>query len=185
MSRTWNCVPDRDVTTGGLQSEETVEVVTRLARALDTTVDELMLHAPASWFQRRVADETVLDSSQCRRLLESGGIGRLAFCGADGPMVLPVNYVFSAGRAIIRTSRRSPLSGLDGVRVAFEVDQVNLDDRCGWSVLLVGVARTVPEALRELGCPTPEPWAGGDRDVWVIVHADRITGRRVGDAPCS
>jgi hypothetical protein len=161
--------------------DATVEALTRLARALDTSVDDLLLRAPASWAEdpRPFEDGQVLGSGQCRRLLESEGIGRVGFGGTGGPLVLPVNYVFSNDRVIFRTSRRSPLRALDGLRVVFEIDGVDRENRTGWSVLVSGVARTVHEPLDGLPCGAPESWAGPDRDVYVVIDADRITGRQV------
>lgn len=180
MSGAWKCVPGQDVRTSELLEEQNVEIFTRLAHALDTSVEDLMVRAPTSWFERTEVGDAFLDSKRCRELLESETLGRVGFTGPAGPMVLPVNYVFSDGRVIFRTSHRSPLSHLDGARVVFEVDRIEHENRKGSSVLVAGIARTVDAASLQLGCAMPRPWAGAGRDVWVIIDAGHITGRQVG-----
>jgi nitroimidazol reductase NimA-like FMN-containing flavoprotein (pyridoxamine 5'-phosphate oxidase superfamily) len=69
---------------------------------------------------------------------------------------------------------------LDGARVCFEVDGVDPEHRAGWSVLVTGTARIVRDPHGELHCARPESWARGEREVFVAIKAERITGRRVG-----
>ena len=42
----------------------------------------------------------ILGLSQCLDLLRSGDVGRIAWQAADGPQILPVNYVFHDGLAL-------------------------------------------------------------------------------------
>jgi hypothetical protein len=66
-------------------------------------------------------------------------------------------------------------------RVSFDVD--HLDDALGegWSVLLSGTARVVtdPAELDRVKALDIEPWAGGERDVYVRLVPTEITGRRI------
>ncbi len=68
-------------------------------------------------------------------------------------------------------------------RVAFEVDHVDEALSQGWSVLVQGRARTVtdPDVARRLDALAySRPWADGDeRDLWVRLDEERITGRRI------
>ncbi|WP_010472543.1 pyridoxamine 5'-phosphate oxidase family protein, partial [Streptomyces somaliensis] len=69
-----------------------------------------------------------------------------------------------------------------GREVAFEVDHIDEAFSRGWSVLLVGPARVVTDpgearALAERAFTTP--WAGAERDLWVVVAPARVTGRRI------
>ena len=167
--------PDVDVHTMG--------ALIRLADALDTSVEELLLHAPPSW-NDPVGDSARLeglDLAECRRLLATAQIARVAYDTADGPGVLPVNLAVVQGRPVFRTAPGSPLARLGGQRVAVEVDRVDVVRREGWSVVVTGVAHVV--AAEALNGPDArecvEPWPGGQRDTYVFVQPGRTTGRRV------
>ena len=136
----------------------------------------------------RVIEE--LDEDQCLALIAGGGIGRIAYTSRFGPAVLPVNYVWQDGAVMFRTAENSPLdedlrTGIANAdyRVAFEIDSIDPAARQGWSVLIQGPAHHVTgaeeDAARETGV---EPWAPGDRELFVRIAPSRITGRRVGPA---
>jgi nitroimidazol reductase NimA-like FMN-containing flavoprotein (pyridoxamine 5'-phosphate oxidase superfamily) len=136
----------------------------------------------------RVIEE--LDQDQCLRLIAAGGIGRIAYTGRFGPAVLPVNYVWRDGAIVFRTAANGPLdedlrTGIADAdyRVAFEIDSIDTGVQQGWSVLIQGPAHHVSgseeDAVRQAGV---EPWAPGDRELFVRIVPTRITGRRVGPA---
>jgi nitroimidazol reductase NimA-like FMN-containing flavoprotein (pyridoxamine 5'-phosphate oxidase superfamily) len=136
----------------------------------------------------RVIEE--LDEDQCLSLISPGGIGRIAYASRFGPAVLPVNYALHGGAVVFRTAANSPLdedlrTGITDAdyRVAFEIDDIDLAGQRGWSVLIQGpahrVTETEEEAVRRTGV---EPWAPGDRELFVRIVPSRITGRRVGPA---
>ena len=54
----------------------------------------------------RVIEE--LDEAESLRLIEPGGIGRIAYASRFGPAVLPVNYKWHEGAIVFRTTRHSP-----------------------------------------------------------------------------
>ena len=84
-----------------------------------------------------------LDVAECRELLGTKKVGRVAYCGSDGPEVLPMNYVVADESLLFRTSPSSALGHRLRVDVAaFQVDEVDDYTESGWSVLLRGtVAR--------------------------------------------
>src|SRR5215472_10284966 len=93
--------------------------------------------------RRPVLEE--LDEAECLRLIGQGGIGRLAYSGRYGPTVLPVNYRLYEGTIVFRTAQDSPTdedlrTGIadSEYKVAFEIDDINLVAREGWSVLIQG-----------------------------------------------
>ena len=131
-----------------------------------------------------------LDENECLRLIEPGGIGRIAYVGRFGPAVLPVNYKLQGGAIVFRTAENGPLdadlrTGISDAdyKVAFEIDEIDLAAGRGWSVLVQGPAHHVEDAeldaARDAGV---EPWAPGDRELFVRIVPSRITGRRVGPA---
>ena len=136
----------------------------------------------------RVMEE--LDENECLRVIGQGGIGRIAYVGRFRPAVLPVNYKLQGGVIVFRTTENGPLdedlrTGIANAnyRVAFEIDDIDLAAGRGWSVLVQGPAHHVRGAeldvVRGAGI---EPWAPGDRELFVRIIPSRITGRRVGPA---
>jgi nitroimidazol reductase NimA-like FMN-containing flavoprotein (pyridoxamine 5'-phosphate oxidase superfamily) len=123
-----------------------------------------------------------LSDDECRALLSTHGVGRIAVSTPDGPAVVPVNYDVIDDAIAFRTAPESvPAAAVEG-EVAFEVDHVDEAMSQGWSVLVVGTALSVtePEAVRRLADHAhTEPWAGGDRRMWVSIRPERITGRRI------
>jgi nitroimidazol reductase NimA-like FMN-containing flavoprotein (pyridoxamine 5'-phosphate oxidase superfamily) len=129
-----------------------------------------------------------LDEAECLRLISPGGVGRIAFTGRYGPTVLPVNYKLYQGDIIFRTEHDSATdedlrTGIEDAayKVAFEIDDFSSAAKEGWSVLIQGAARHMDSdeeraAARQAGV---EPWAGGERDLFVRVVPSRITGRRI------
>ena len=113
-----------------------------------------------------------LDKAECLRLISPGGIGRIAYSGRSGVTVLPVSYKWYQGTIVFRTAQDSPLdedlrTGIAGAeyKVAFEVDDVDLEAREGWSVLIQGSAHHVDTeseraSVLEAGV---EPWPDGER----------------------
>ncbi|CAL9344628.1 MULTISPECIES: pyridoxamine 5'-phosphate oxidase family protein [unclassified Streptomyces] len=158
----------------------------RLADALETTVGALAggdADLPPGVGHAAYHPELVeLGPEECRQLLGTHGVGRVAVTTHDGPAILPVNYVVAEGDVAFRTSPDALPGKAAGGEVAFEVDHIDEAFSQGWSVLLVGPARAVTEpdavrALRERAFTTP--WAGGERDLWVALTPSRVTGRRI------
>jgi nitroimidazol reductase NimA-like FMN-containing flavoprotein (pyridoxamine 5'-phosphate oxidase superfamily) len=130
----------------------------------------------------------LLDEAECQRLIAAGGVGRIGYTGRFGPTVLPVNYALYEGTIVFRTGRHSPLgedlrTGIEHAesKVAFEIDELSPADREGWSILVQGSAHPVDSeaeraSLVESGV---EPWAGGEKELFVRVIPTRITGRRI------
>ncbi|MGJ5832382.1 pyridoxamine 5'-phosphate oxidase family protein [Streptomyces ossamyceticus] len=157
-----------------------------LADALDTTVAALRgagVDAPPGQGQAlphaRLVD---LDPDECRALLSTHGVGRVAVSSARGPAVVPVNYEVVGDTIAFRTAPESVPAAAVGSEVAFEVDHVDEAMSQGWSVLAVGTARVVtePDEVRRLveGAHST-PWAGGVREMWVAIRPTRVTGRRI------
>ncbi|WP_405015804.1 pyridoxamine 5'-phosphate oxidase family protein [Kitasatospora sp. NBC_00070] len=124
-----------------------------------------------------------LTTQECWDRLGSGGVGRIALATKPGPTVLPVNYTVRVGTVVYRTDPHGAAAPTPGTVVSFQVDRI--DDRVGtgWSVLLTGPAEAVddPTEIQDLEAqPGGEPWAGGNRPIWVRVRPDGITGRRIG-----
>ena len=134
----------------------------------------------------RVIEE--LDEAESLRLISPGGIGRIAYGSRFGPAVLPVNYKWHDGAIVFRTARHSAMdedlqTGIAGgdFIVAFEIDEFDIPGRQGWSVLIQGPAHHVEaETERRSAQQTGvEPWAAGERELFLRVLPHRVTGRRI------
>ncbi len=136
-----------------------------------------------------MSDRTIneLDEAECLRLIAQGGIGRIAYQSRFGPVVLPVNYQWHDGAVVFRTAEHSALdedlrTGIAGgdYKVAFEIDDIDVAGRQGWSVLLQGPAHHVTESEREAALAAGvEPWPAGDRELFVRIIPSRVTGRQI------
>lgn len=163
-----------------------IGLLLRLADALETSVPELTgttADLPPGIGEAAYHPELVeLTTQECWELLGSHGVGRVAVTTAAGPAILPVNYVAVGTEVAYRTAADAGPAEAAGHEVAFEVDRVDDAFSRGWSVLVVGDARTVtePEAVRRLETHSrSRPWAGGVRDLWITVTPGRVTGRRI------
>jgi nitroimidazol reductase NimA-like FMN-containing flavoprotein (pyridoxamine 5'-phosphate oxidase superfamily) len=130
---------------------------------------------------------TELDEAESLRLIAHGGIGRIAYQSRFGPAVLPVNYQWHNGAIVFRTARHSALdedlqTGIAGgeYKVAFEIDEIDMAGRQGWSVLIQGPAHHVSEAERDAAIEAGvAPWPAGDRELFVRIVPTHVTGRRI------
>jgi nitroimidazol reductase NimA-like FMN-containing flavoprotein (pyridoxamine 5'-phosphate oxidase superfamily) len=161
-------------------------ILRQLAAALRTTPAALLgagAEAPPGHVRlpgRRAV--TKLFPGECRRLLEPGGVGRIAFSTAAGPVVLPVNFVCLGGTIVLRTAAGTVIGAHGDDTVAFEVDHVDEALGQGWSVLVRGQAHRVlqPGELRHVReTAVVVPWADGTRETYVRIVPSQISGRRI------
>jgi nitroimidazol reductase NimA-like FMN-containing flavoprotein (pyridoxamine 5'-phosphate oxidase superfamily) len=112
------------------------------------------------------------------------------FVDARGPVALPVNYVLDQNDIVFRTEAWSSIHATPSTgRVSFEVDEIDDHEHVGWSVLATGTVRAVedPSDLQHVTKLHPTPWARGDRDRYLRLSVQTVTGRRLvpgdGDTP--
>lgn len=168
-------------------ADPTVATLIRLADALGTTVAALRgggIDLPPGQGHALLHPQLRdLDPEECRTLLSTHGVGRIAVSASDGrPAVVPVNYEVVDDAIFFRTAPDSVPAAAVGTEVAFEVDHVDEAMSQGWSVLAVGPANVVtePDAVRGLAQRAhTEPWAGGAREMWVSIRPVSLTGRRI------
>jgi nitroimidazol reductase NimA-like FMN-containing flavoprotein (pyridoxamine 5'-phosphate oxidase superfamily) len=120
-----------------------------------------------------------VSEAEAMELLASGGLARLVYNGPYGPTALPVVYKIDAGSLVLGTwdpvlfdeDLRTGIAQAEYL-VAVEVDQIDVDAREGWFVLVRGAAHHLDtEAERapfiDAGL---EPWVEG-----VPAHFIRVT----------
>lgn len=139
------------------------------------------------WFMDAPTDHRgseVLTSEECDHLLSTTPIGRVCFLLDGEPQILPVNYRFTNGSIVIRTTEGSKIDAAEmHHRFAFEIDHWDAEARSGWSVVAHGSGEVVDdsEEIRRMEDLGLESWAEGEKsDLWVRLRLDDITGRRVG-----
>jgi uncharacterized protein len=124
-----------------------------------------------------------LGHQQCLDLMEAHHLGRVAWQAADLPQVLPVTYAMHQGAAYFRTAPDSILAELaQPTSVALEVDELDQQNRSGWSIVMHGRTSAVsePDALEDLwASDSLVPWASGNRTLFIRIRPDRVTGRIV------
>ncbi|KAB1139860.1 DUF1918 domain-containing protein [Streptomyces luteolifulvus] len=168
-------------------SDPSVVTVVRLADALGTTATALrgggMDLPPGQGMALLHPQLRELGPEECRTLLSTHGVGRIAVSPSDGrPAIVPVNYEVIDDEIVFRTAPDSVPAAAVGTEVAFEVDHVDEALSQGWSVLAVGPASVVtqPDVARRLTQRAhTTPWAGGEREMWVSIRPTSLTGRRI------
>jgi uncharacterized protein len=124
----------------------------------------------------------VLDQEQCRVLLRSRNIGRIAFTVEGRPEILPINYAADDSTVVFRTAEDSRLRHAVKQRVAFEVDDWDPATDTGWSVVVKGIAEELTAAIDPLAIALRSqpvvPLAPGAREFWIAVYPSETTGRR-------
>lgn len=164
----------------------TPAAVARLAATLGTTTRAIAGagfdlppgHQPP---EQRPALEP-LTAAECRAYLGTGGVGRFLFDAERGPVAVPVNFRMLDDDVVFRTGMGTGQSaGTAQQRVSFEVDHLDEVLGEGWSVLISGQAHTVsdPAELARVAALGIEPWAGGNRDLYVRLVPAVVTGRRI------
>ncbi|MCH5671919.1 pyridoxamine 5'-phosphate oxidase family protein [Streptomyces gilvus] len=124
-----------------------------------------------------------LERPECLRLLAKVPVGRIVHTRQALPAVLPVNFTLDGdGAVLLRTSAASELArAVDGVVVAFEVDEVDAATHSGWSVVVTGSATVVkdPAEHERLTRTGPRSWVPSPREVFVRIEPELVTGREL------
>lgn len=130
----------------------------------------------------------LLTEDQARELLAGGEVGRVGITIGALPAIFPVNYRVIDGAIVFRTAPGSKMSAAaEGAVLAFEVDDYQVTDRSGWSVLAVGRAEVVHDmdvTFKVLEAKL-EPFADGPRSAIVRIEPTFLSGRRLVHYPPS
>lgn len=126
---------------------------------------------------------TELRRDDALALLAAARLGRVVFTRDALPAIRPVNHLVDDGEIIIRTHGDSALavqtgsSGIGGLVVAYEADQIDPDTHRGWSVVVTGYARQVtdPERVTRYQAML-RPWVDTAMDHVVAIRPDMVTG---------
>ena len=93
-----------------------------------------------------------LSRQECIDLLKRQKVGRLVFHDELGPVAEPVNYAVAGDSIFFRVAGGSKRAAMAEPLLAFEVDEVDNDNRAGWSVIARGVGQ--PSSARRFSRPS-------------------------------
>lgn len=123
-----------------------------------------------------------LDRQECLQLLAAKAVGRVAYVVDNGARILPMNYILAQDCIIFRTVPDGEIyhHALSST-CAFEVDETDEFFQSGWSVVVVGRLElaTDEDFARMRYGKLPEPWAAGNRYMFVRIACEHVSGRRV------
>lgn len=115
-----------------------------------------------------------LDADECWALLAESEVGRVAWSGPDGIVIVPVNYQLAGRTVVFHTVPGSSLAALaEGAAVSFQADDIDRESAIGWSVLVRGKAGQADARTSSVS------WLGDTRTVGVAITPDSIDGRVV------
>lgn len=119
-----------------------------------------------------------IDEQECWVLLATVPVGRLAVAdGERAPLVVPVNFVIDGDTIVFLTGAGTKYDAASARPVSFQADSFDVMYHNGWSVLVRGLAHEISDA--EASLLHVEPWAEGDRTIWMRIVPAEITGRRI------
>jgi nitroimidazol reductase NimA-like FMN-containing flavoprotein (pyridoxamine 5'-phosphate oxidase superfamily) len=126
---------------------------------------------------------SVLSEEQCLDLLGAARVGRVIVSIGALPAAFPVNFRVVKRQIVFRTVSGTKLAAAaEHSVVGFEVDEIDLERRTGWSVLVVGMASVVADPVRieELDrVGIGSWWASGAAAHYVVIEMGQVSGRRL------
>ena len=128
-----------------------------------------------------------LTRAEAMALLASVQIGRLVFTHQALPAIRPVNHLIEDSKIVIGLTPGSAIAATaeaGGTVVAYEADILDPDQRTGWTVIIVGVARLESDTdAAERYRTTLQPWLSGSMQDIVTISSDVVTGYRLTPSP--
>ncbi len=123
-----------------------------------------------------------ISRDECMRRLRAQGVGRIGVEIEGRVAIFPVNYALDGEAIVVRVRREGDLDEATRDKsVAFELDHADSLYPEGWSVLVQGRSSHVtdPGELATLAHLPLLPWGGSDRDLYLRVPIESLTGRRI------
>jgi nitroimidazol reductase NimA-like FMN-containing flavoprotein (pyridoxamine 5'-phosphate oxidase superfamily) len=124
----------------------------------------------------------VLDPAECRRLLATASIGRIAFTEGALPAIQLASYALQGDDVFIPIDPGSTMAASSrGAVLAFEVDDYDFVAGTGWNVTVIGPSRlvSVPDQVRALDGLGVLPWAPATTHCYIALRMAVVRGRRM------
>jgi hypothetical protein len=122
----------------------------------------------------------LLDENECRQLLATAVMGRIAFTEGALPTIQPVSFALRGEDVLIPTGLGSKMAaGSRGAVLAFEVDDYDLVERTGWNITVIGPSRLIsdPDQIRTLDALGVRPWAPASTHCYIALRMAVVRGR--------
>jgi len=128
-----------------------------------------------------------LPRAEALYLLASVPVGRLVFTHQALPAIRPVNHLVEDEKIVIGLTAGSTFTKsfrADGTVVAYEADSLDITERSGWTVIVVGVARleTEADAVRRYRARL-RPWLSGAMTDVLTISSEIVSGYRLVAVP--
>jgi len=129
-----------------------------------------------------------LGAAECMELLAGERLGRLFYTGRYGPTALPVTYKVDEGSIVLGTwdpvlFDEDLRTGIEQAeyQVAVEADQIDVQAREGWFVLVGGAAHQLDTEAERVSFTDAglEPWVEGVPAHFIRVNPTSIWGNRI------
>lgn len=124
----------------------------------------------------------VLAQDECVNLLRTASIGRLGLTAGSLPIILPLNFAVDGESIVFCTEPGAKLSAARAADVVcLEVDDADVMNHEGWSVLVTGRLREITEAA-ELATAHRlplAPWKPTTSPHYVRLPMELVSGRRL------
>ncbi|MHB1290188.1 pyridoxamine 5'-phosphate oxidase family protein [Georgenia sp.] len=121
-----------------------------------------------------------LSRHECVQLLSSVSVGWIAYCRAEGPGMVPVNFVLNGDEVVIRAlySDKLVAAARDSV-MSVGASMLDMAARTGWSVNVTGRTGFVGDPLVNPSLPDVQSWIPWERNVLISVAMEHVSGRRL------
>ena len=121
-----------------------------------------------------------LTRAECRQLLPSATVGRLAVPTPNFPTVEPVSFAVVEGELVVAVRAGSAGDAVAaGTTLSFEADVLDPVRHRGWSVVVSGPVEDLDDDVAAVVRPQLGPWPAADADRLLLIRSDRVTGQRV------
>ncbi|HKD89633.1 MAG TPA: pyridoxamine 5'-phosphate oxidase family protein [Streptosporangiaceae bacterium] len=124
-----------------------------------------------------------LSRGEALQLMASVPVGRLVFTHQALPAIRPVNHLVDGDKIVIGLTAGSAIaasSRAGGTVVAYEADSLDLAERSGWTVIVVGLARIEADVDAVLSYQARlRPWLSGATTDVLTISSEIVTGYRL------
>ena len=125
-----------------------------------------------------------LSRAECRQLLPSAPVGRLAVPTPNFPTLEPVSFAVVEGELVVAVRAGSAGDALAaGDVVSFEADVLDHAARRGWSVVVIGPVEELDDDVLPFVKPLLAPWPVAASDRVLLIRSNRVTGQRIVTGP--
>lgn len=130
--------------------------------------------------------EIPIGERECRKLLPTQSVGRIAFTERALPVIYPAHFVVDEDEIILAALPDGRVASAErGAIVAFEVDAYDPTTGQGWCVCTLGRSRLITDTahLQALDALHFSPWASRADRRYIAVEISMLRGKRLADAP--